>query len=695
MKNRTRSYIIAAVILLVVIPAIAAGWFFFSEKGRFMRLKYRTRKMPPTDTAASYEKYIAKNPSSIEARFKYAELELALASMSGSREYLEEALTQYDTILKKEPENTRALIRKADIHTALEEPKKAAAIYDKVISADPDNVDARVKRAMLHLAAGEKQKAASMLKKALSLSPRNPAVNMLLGDIYRSEKDDARALNCFMAASRGYHGRAPRAKTAEAYAKAGMACMRLGLMFDAAQYLKESLRLEPSFAMGYLQLSAAYLSLTMNNRVISTLTEPPVEIGNWATRPNDISRQFTPVMRGYAYDVLGRACLNNREFRKALKYLNFARRYGREYNPGLFSRIRKALEERWLKKAAPYGISETVEATVTSADEKGLTLRDGNGMTLFVPADELSWSNLTAGVPDRYSEGDKVEVVITGKDTEKERLTASVKRLSPDPWKDIGDRYTGGDIVTGTVERLSAPGAYIELENGVRGLLKTSDISWSGDITDPDDVLDPGQEVRVRILSVNIPERDIRLGIKQLTEDPWKDIAETYSEGDIVTGTVTGLAPYGAFVDIGDGVSGLVRTSNITYERITLPSEALSAGDPVKAVIRKMDPGDGVIELDMKSLTPDPWENISEYPVGRVFEGTVTGTSPRGVFVDIGSGLEGMIPARELDPGYATPLSGAYPEGETLRVKISSIDTAERTITLTTKGLDEDEQEAE
>lgn len=695
MKDRTRSYIKTAVILLIVISAVAAGWLFFSEKGRFMRLKHRTRKMPPTDTAESYEQFIAEHPSSIEARFKYAELNLALSSIGESPEYLREALTQYNTILKKEPENIRALLRKADIHAALGEPEKAASAYEKALSTDPDNVPARQKRALLYLASGKQEKAETILKQALSLAPDDPDVNMFLGNIYRQKKDDARALNCFIAASKGYRGRAPRAQTAQAYAKAGMACMRLGLMFDAAQYLKESLRLEPSFAMGYLQLSAAYLSLTMNNRVISTLTEPPVEIGNWATRQNDISRQFTPAMRGYAYDVLGRAYLNNREFRKALKYLNYARRYGKEYEPGLFSKIRNALKRAWMKKAEQYKISETIKATITSVTEKGLTLRDRKDMTVFVPADEISWSPITTSVSSLYSKGNDLKVFITGKEPEKERLTASVKRLTPDPWEDIQSRYTSGDIVTGTVDRLSDLGAYIELEPGLHGLLRTPDISWSADITTPGEALRPGQEVRVRILGVNIPERGIRLGMKQLTEDPWEAIAGKYSVGDTVTGTVTRVVPYGAFVDIGDGVRGLVRTPDITRERITLASEALSPGDTVEAMIKSVDPSNRLIELDMKSLTPDPWEDISGYSAGQILEGKVSAASPQGVLVDLGAGLEGIIPAREMDLEYTGQISGAYSRGDTVQVKIISIDTGEKTIILTTKGLDEDEQEAE
>ncbi|MBD3296155.1 MAG: S1 RNA-binding domain-containing protein, partial [Candidatus Omnitrophica bacterium] len=678
MKDRTRAYIKAAIILLVIIPAVAAGWLFFTEKGQLTRLKHKTRKMAPTGTAESYEQFIAEHPSSIEARFKYAELNLALASMGDSPEYLNKALAQYDTILKKEPGNTRALLRKADIHATLEEPEKAAAVYEKVLSKDPDNLPALKKRALLYLASGELEKADKILKQALSLAPGDPDVNMFLGNIYWERKDDARALNCFIAASRGYYGRAPRAQTAEANVKAGMACLRLGMMFDAAEYLKKSLRIEPSFAMGYLQLSAAYLSLTMNNRVISVLTEPPVNIGVWATRQNDISRQFTPPMRGYAYDVLGRAYLNNREFRKALKYLNYARRYGKEYKPALFSRIRNALEQKWIKKVEQYKISETIKAPVTSITEKGLTLSHEKDITVFVPADEISWSPITTSISSLYSKDDDLNVVITGKDPEKQRLTASVKRLTPDPWEDIQGRYTSGDIVTGTVDRLSDVGAYIELEPGLYGLLRTSDISWSEDITGPGEALKPGQEIRIRILDVDIPRRGIRLGIKQLTEDPWKAIAEKYPEGDTVTGTVTKVVSYGAFVDIGGGVRGLVRTPDITHERITLPSEALSTGDEVEAMIKSIDPSRRLIELDMKSLTPDPWKDISGYSAGEVLKGTVAGTAPQGVLVDLGSGLEGVIPARVMDLEYTGQLPGIYSRGDPVQVKILSIDTGKR-----------------
>ena len=281
-----------------------------------------------------------------------------------------------------------------------------------------------------------------------------------------------------------------------------------------------------------------------------------------------------------------------------------------------------------------------VHGTVRSLTDYGAFV-DIGGVDGLLHVADISWSRVNKPA-DVLSVGQEVDVRILKVDSGKRRIGLGMKQLQPHPWEQVGERYKSGERVRGTVTRVTDFGAFVELEPGVEGLIHLSEMSWSKKARKPGDVVKPGDTVEVVVLSVSAGERRISLGLKQALGDPWADIQAKYPVGGVVEGPIVSLTKFGAFVQLAEGVEGMIHVGDITAEkRINHPQDVLKAGQTVRAQILEVDQERRRIRLGMKQLKPTSIdEYIAEHKEGDVVTGRVADISAGRAKVELGEGIQ-------------------------------------------------------
>jgi small subunit ribosomal protein S1 len=289
--------------------------------------------------------------------------------------------------------------------------------------------------------------------------------------------------------------------------------------------------------------------------------------------------------------------------------------------------------------------------------------------------------------------GQEVTVKVLKFDRERERISLGLKQVAPDPWDTIHDRYSNGMRVVGRIVSVTDYGAFVELEPGVEGLIHISEMTWSRRMKHPTKVVHVGDSVESVVLEVKPKERRVSLGIKQLEPDPWTTVDERYAVGSVVEGRVRKLADFGAFIEIEEGIDGLVHIGDLSWtKRVLHPSEVLKKGQVVQAVILNIDSGNRRLSLGVKQLQPDAWEAFFQtHAVGEVVAGKPSRAVNFGIFVELSAGVEGLCHNTEL-PADLRAQVPQLPLGEEMRFKIIKMNAAEKRIGLTLVSL---ESEAE
>ena len=303
------------------------------------------------------------------------------------------------------------------------------------------------------------------------------------------------------------------------------------------------------------------------------------------------------------------------------------------------------------------------EGAVLTGTVKNLTdygaFVDLGGIDGLLHITDMSWGRLTHP-RDLVNVGDEIQVKVLKFDKEKQRVSLGFKQLTPDPWLDASERYPVGARVHGRVLSVTDYGAFVELEQGIEGLVHLSEMTWSKRLKHPSKLVKPGDEVETVVLSVNPADRRISLGMKQLMENPWENLSERYPTGAVVEGRVRNLTDFGAFIEIEDGIDGLVHVSNLSWtKRVKHPSEVVKKGEKVKAVVLGVEPQNRRLSLGIKQLQPDVWESFfAQHRVGDVVHGKVLRTAQFGAFVEIAEGVEGLCHISESgdEPGQPSKL---------------------------------------
>jgi len=282
---------------------------------------------------------------------------------------------------------------------------------------------------------------------------------------------------------------------------------------------------------------------------------------------------------------------------------------------------------------------DTVHGEVRSLTDYGAFV-DIGGADALLHVGEISWRRVNKP-SDVLSTGQQIEAVIIKIDPDKHRVAISMKQLQPHPWDAVAEKYKAGDRVRGTVTRIADFGAFVELEPGIEGLIHISEMSWAKRVRNPSDIVKPGETVEAVILGVNAAERRISLGLKQALGDPWVGAAQKYAPGTVIEGPVTNIMKFGAFVQLTEGVEGMIHVSEISAEkRINHPQEVLKVGQVVKAQVLALDTEKRLIRLSMKQLVPTGLdEYLAEHKEGDVVTGRMVEVSGGRARVELGEGV--------------------------------------------------------
>jgi len=336
---------------------------------------------------------------------------------------------------------------------------------------------------------------------------------------------------------------------------------------------------------------------------------------------------------------------------------------------------KEILEEEQTAKRSET-LEQLGEGTILTGTVKNLTdygaFVDLGGIDGLLHITDMSWGRLTHP-RDLVNVGDEIQVKVLKFDKDKQRVSLGFKQLTPDPWLDAAERYPVGARVHGRVLSVTDYGAFVELEQGIEGLVHLSEMTWSKRLKHPSKMVKPNDEVDTVVLSVNPSDRRISLGMKQLLENPWENLSERYPAGTVVEGRVRNLTDFGAFVEIEDGIDGLVHVSNLSWtKRVKHPSEVVKKGEKVKAVVLGVEPQNRRLSLGIKQLQPDVWESFfATHRVGDVVHGKILRTAQFGAFVEISEGVEGLCHISEAgDEGESKLEQGLEHEFKIIKINV-------------------------
>ena len=358
---------------------------------------------------------------------------------------------------------------------------------------------------------------------------------------------------------------------------------------------------------------------------------------------------------------------------------------------------KELLEEEQMNKRGQT-LEHLEEGAILTGTVKNLTdygaFVDLGGIDGLLHITDMSWGRLTHP-RDLVNVGDEIQVKVLKFDREKQRVSLGFKQLTPDPWLDAVERYPAGARVRGRVLSVTDYGSFVELEQGIEGLVHVSEMTWSKRMKHPSKLVKPGDDVETVVLSVNPSDRRISLGMKQLLENPWEHLSERYPAGTIVEGRVRNLTDFGAFIEIEDGIDGLVHVSNLSWtKRVKHPSEVLKKGEKVRAVVLGVEAENRRLSLGIKQLLPDVWETFfAQHRVGDVLKGKVLRTAQFGAFVEIAEGVEGLCHVSEAADALGTPIK--LEAGQEHDFKIIKMNQDEKKVGLSLRAVGEEASRAD
>ena len=341
----------------------------------------------------------------------------------------------------------------------------------------------------------------------------------------------------------------------------------------------------------------------------------------------------------------------------------------------LLEKERKAMRDITLEKLHEGAV---VEGVVKNITDYGAFL-DLGGIDGLLHLTDMSWGKVNH--PSQILKtDDTVSVKILKFDKEENKISLGLKQTKPNPWEEAEGKYQAGTKVSGKVVNITDYGAFVELEEGLEGLVHISEMSWTK-LRHPSQKVKVGDGVDVVVLDLDPPNKRISLGMKQVESNPWDDLESRYPVGSKVKGVVRNITDFGAFVGVEDGIDGLVHISDISWKKIKHPSEIFKKGQEIEAVVVNIDKKAQRFSLSTKTLGKNPWEDVEEnYKPGMIVEGVVTGVADFGAFVELEEGLEGLVHISEISRGKqkGVPLE----RGDTLEVEILNVDPSDKKIGL-------------
>ncbi len=373
-------------------------------------------------------------------------------------------------------------------------------------------------------------------------------------------------------------------------------------------------------------------------------------------------------------------------------------KFNRKRNNVVISRraiLEEARNELREKMRSKLEEGQIISGAITNITDYGLFI-DMGGMDGLCHITDLSWGRVSHPAK-LYKVGQELEVKVLKYDRDNDRVSLGVKQLREDPWATVIERYPLGEKTVGTVVSITDYGVFVELEEGVEGLIHVSEMTWSKKPRHPSKIVSVGDELEVMVLNIEPETKRISLGMKQLQQNPWDLVTENYPVGSIIEGKIKNITDFGVFIGIEEGIDGLIHVSDLSWtERIKHPSEKYTKGETIQAVVLKIDKENERFSLGVKQLVPDPWQAAyNNYPSGTVVEGEITNVTDFGVFVKLEEGIEGLVHVSEISKDKVKTPVGMYQVGDTLKAIVINVSAKDRKIGLSIKTLEgESEEEA-
>ena len=336
---------------------------------------------------------------------------------------------------------------------------------------------------------------------------------------------------------------------------------------------------------------------------------------------------------------------------------------------------------------------QIIKGAITNITDYGLFI-DMGGMDGLCHITDLSWGRVSHPAK-LYKVGEELEVKVLKYDREHDRVSLGVKQLRDDPWATVTDRYPVNETTKGKVVSITDYGVFVELEEGVEGLIHVSEMTWSKKPRHPSKMVSVSDEVEIMVLNIETETKRISLGMKQLQPNPWDLVTDNYPVGSVIEGKIKNITDFGVFIGIEEGIDGLIHVSDLSWtERIKHPSEKYAKGETIQAVVLKIDKENERFSLGIKQLAPDPWQAAyNNYPSGTVVEGEITNVTDFGVFVKLEEGIEGLVHVSELSKDKVKTPVGMYQVGDTLKAIVINVSAKDRKIGLSVKTLEGDDEE--
>ena len=351
----------------------------------------------------------------------------------------------------------------------------------------------------------------------------------------------------------------------------------------------------------------------------------------------------------------------------------------------LLEDMRTEMKDKLLAEIQPGQIRKGV---VKNIAEFGAFV-DLGGIDGLLHITDMTWGRIN-NPRDIVRIDEQLEVYILQVDKDKEKIALSLKHKSPSPWANVETKYPVGSRHTGEVVNVMSYGAFVKLEPGIEGLVHISEMSWLKRINHPNEVVQSGDQIEVQVLNINKEKQEISLGMKQVQPNPWDQVAERYPPNTIITGVVRNLTNYGAFIEIEEGIDGLLHVGDMSWvKKVAHPSEMVSKGDKVTCIVLNVDRERKRIALGRKQLNDDPWEGDipGRYQIGAIKKGKATKLTNFGVFVELEPGLEGLLHISELADHKVESPEDIVKVGDEIEVKVLRVDPADRKIGLSRKRL--------
>src|SRR6187401_2388820 len=337
------------------------------------------------------------------------------------------------------------------------------------------------------------------------------------------------------------------------------------------------------------------------------------------------------------------------------------------------------------------------EGTVLKGTVKNLTdygaFVDLGGIDGLLHITDMAWKRVKHP-SEVVKVGDEIDVRILKFDRERSRVSLGIKQLGNDPWQNIARRYPTGTRLFGKVTNIADYGCFVEIEEGVEGLVHVSEMDWTNKNVNPSKVVHIGEEVEVMVLDIDEDRRRISLGIKQCQPNPWRDFADNYNRGDRVSGQIRSITDFGLFIGLPGGIDGLVHLSDLSWE---VPGEEAVRGyqkaQSVEAIVVAIDPERERISLSVKQLAKDPFSTwIAEHPKGTIVRGMVKEVDPKGAIIELGGGIEGYLRASELSRDRVEDARTVLKPGDEIEARFMAVDRKVRTIALSVKAKEAHEE---